>query len=182
VANGLKVLRTDHTNFKRLLTLLESEIARFRRGEKPDYELMHDALHFITQYPDRVHHPAEDAIFARLEKVDASAQPAVTAMIAEHERLVASGTELLKLLEEVLGDAMMSRETVAATAEKYFGTMRAHIDREESTLFPLAEKRLTAADWKAIEAERRAEADPLFGAHADQRYRAILERLRQPPA
>lgn len=180
--NPLKTLRADHTNFKGLLGLLDAEIARFQKGKEPDYPLMRDALHYMTQYPDRVHHPAEDVIFEHLLKLDSSLKPAITEMFVEHERLVAGGTELLRLLEEVLGDAVMSRDVVTAAARKYLDAMRAHIDREERTLFPLAEKRLTAADWAAIEAESRKLPDPLFGTVTDPRYRAILERLPKSAA
>lgn len=177
MTNRLKVLRTDHTNFKRLLGLLDAEIARFQKGVEPDYVLMRDALHYMTQYADRVHHPAEDVIFERLLKLDSSLKPAITEMLVEHERLVASGSELLQVLEEVLGDAVMSRDAVTDTARKYLDAMRAHIDKEERTLFPLAEMRLKAADWAAIEAQSRELPDPLFGTATDPRYRAIVERL-----
>lgn len=38
----LSVLEGEHRNFQRLLSLFESQLALFRRGEDPDYTLMRD--------------------------------------------------------------------------------------------------------------------------------------------
>ena len=55
--------QAEHANYRRLLDLLRSETERFTAGGQPDYELMSDVVHYMTQYPDRFHHPREDVAF-----------------------------------------------------------------------------------------------------------------------
>jgi len=44
---------------------------------------------------------------------------------------------------------------------------------EESVVFPAAEAGLTTADWTAIEAEAKAQRDPLFDNKGEARYAAL---------
>ncbi len=176
----LRRLQNDHLNFRKLLRLFESQIALFHGGAEPDYELMRDVMHYMTQYPDRYHHPAEDLIFERLLKRAPAAQPLVKALEKEHEELVAGGVEMLQMLDEVVSDAIIPRESVESSARTYVQQLVAHMDKEESTLFPMAAQQLTAEDWTAIGAAVKRREDPLFSARVDQKYRAILEHLSPP--
>lgn len=173
----IRALQNDHLNFQRLLDLFEAELALFHRGEEPDYALMRDIVFYMTQYPDQVHHPNEDLIFDRLQKADPGARLAVIGLLREHEDLVARGSELCALLDEIVGDAFIARDTVESLAHAYVNGLRAHIEKEESTLFPLAVSRLGQSDWAAIAAASRHHDDPLFGARLEPGYRALLERL-----
>ena len=177
MSDELRRLQNDHLNFRKLLRLFEIQIVLFHGGADPDYELMRDVVHYMTQYPDRFHHPAEDLVFERLLQLEPAARPLVKAIEKEHEELVASGVKLLQLLDEVVGDAVIARETVESSARKYLEWLLAHMEKEESTLFPMAAQRLTAADWADISAAVKRHEDPLFSARVHQRYRAILEHL-----
>lgn len=176
----IRTLQNDHRNFRRLLDLFEAELMLFHRGDEPDYALMRDIVLYMTQYPDQVHHPNEDLIFDRLQKVDPGARLAVIGLLREHEELIAKGSELFALLDEIVGDAFIARDTVESAAHAYVSGMRAHIEKEEGTLFPLAVSRLGQGDWAAIAAASRRYDDPLFGARLDPGYRAIFERLSGP--
>ena len=173
----IRALEAEHRNFEGLLHLFESELALFHRGEEPDYALMRDIMLYLTQYPDRFHHPNEDVIFARLQQVDPSTRDAVAQLERQHGGLRAQGSELLVLLDEVLADALMSRDDVETPARAYAAALRAHMDREERELFPLAASRLGTRDWAAITSALHRYDDPLFGAQLDPGYRAIFERL-----
>ena len=62
----LRTLREDHRNMGRLLDVLESQIEVFRRGDKPDYEILTETVDYCLNYPERFHHPLEDQIFRRI--------------------------------------------------------------------------------------------------------------------
>ncbi len=177
MSDELLRLQNDHLNFQKLLRLFESQIKLFHECEEPDYELMRDIMHYMTQYPDRFHHPAEDLVFERLLQLDPAARPLVKDLEKEHVELVASGVELLHLLDDVVADVMITRESVESAARTYLDQLRAHMEKEESTLFPMAGKRLSAKDWAAIETAVKRHDDPLFSTQVDQKYRAILEQL-----
>ena len=175
----IEALKADHVIFQKLLRVFESELALFHDGEKPvDYEIMRDVMHYVTNYPDRKHHPMEDLIFGRLLQVEPAARRPVEELQQEHEWLATTGTELLRLLDEIVADAMISRDSVESLARTYLQRLRAHMDQEEATLFPMAAERLSPEDWAALTVAGKRLGDPLFGgAQADQKYRAIRERL-----
>ena len=58
----------EHDDFRRLLALLQREVAAFQSGEHPNYELMHEIVEYLVHFPDRLHHPREDAAFRALLK------------------------------------------------------------------------------------------------------------------
>lgn len=173
----LAALEADHRNFRRLLTEFENELERFRDAEPTvDYAIMRDIVHYMTSYSDQVHHPLEDLIAGRLSP----AEPAVADLRQEHESLTRAGADLLRILEEVIADAMIRRDAVERHAREYVQRLRAHMDREEAGLLPLAERRLGAADWASIRAAARNLEDPLFGQAADPKYRMLRDRLSAP--
>ena len=57
LADLLKDLREDHRNMATMLDLLNRQIGHIRDGERPDYELIHDVMRYMTTYSDAVHHP-----------------------------------------------------------------------------------------------------------------------------
>ena len=49
---------------------------------------------------------------------------------------------------------------------------------EESEIFPLAERALLATDWDELDAELKADGDPLTGAAPQAPYVRLFARLR----
>ncbi len=171
-------LNTDHRHFARILRLMSARFDAFHRGEDIDYELIRDAMFYMTQYPDRVHHPREDLVFKRLIELAPETREAVEAQLAEHEELIRSGAALHETLEQVLSDEPVPRDRVEATARGYIDLLREHMIREEAQLLPMAERLLGDADWAAIDAELDAHVDPIFGDLGEQRYRNLIDHLK----
>src|SRR6476620_10819565 len=44
------VWHAEHMRFAQLLDFLEREITAFHHGDRPDYELMRDAVHYLHHY------------------------------------------------------------------------------------------------------------------------------------
>jgi hemerythrin-like domain-containing protein len=94
----------------------------------------------------------------------------------EHRVIAHAGETLLKLLNEILGDAIVQRaevEVAAATYLVYYGN---HIAREEEDVLSRAAQALTPEDWEAVRSAAPAGRDPLFGDRPEERY---LELRRQ---
>ena len=70
-----------------MLDLLERETDRIRDGEKPDYELIHDIMRYMTVYSDAVHHPKEDRLYAELKSFRPDL-PATWASIGKAKRML----------------------------------------------------------------------------------------------
>jgi hemerythrin-like domain-containing protein len=163
----------EHGNFSRLLSLLETQVAVFHDGGKPNYDLMIDIVSYLRHFPDRVHHAREDAAFARLVARDPGLQGKISRLLQEHRVIAHAGDKLLRLLNEVADEAIISRAEVEAAAATYLVYYRHHLATEERDVLPRALELLTQEDWAAVNAAVPAGRDPLFGDASEERYREL---------
>ena len=176
-ANPIEVWHTEHAYFKRLLDLLQDQVAQFESGQRPNYELMEDIISYLRNYSDRFHHPREDAAFARLERRCPDLAPVLARLRQEHRVIAHAGERLLAHLEAILDDAMLPRaevEMAASTYRVYYGN---HIDREEREVLGRAAHILTREDWDAVNAAVPAGTDPLLGADPAEHYRDLRRQI-----
>ena len=178
MANVIKKLRIDHRNMSRLLDEMETQLGLFHMGENPDYILMMDIMQYMSHYPDLFHHPREDLLFKKLIERDPSARLVVKDLMQKHDTLAESGKAFTDSLRSILSEVLVERESVEAQGRGYVGTLRRHIDVEESQIFPLAQRVLTEDDWKDIDSAMEAIEDPLFGTTVRQEYRALYDYIR----
>jgi len=177
MSDAISLWNRDHTNFAVLLDLLERQVDLFHRGESPDYELMSDIMYYMTHYTDLVHHPREDLAFAAVCERDPSVQRIVDELSAQHGELRDAGQALIRAVDDVVNGSITSRERLETPARAYLELFRSHIEREETTLQPLATKLLEERDWAAIDATVRHIEDPLFGSRSEERYAALREQI-----
>lgn len=171
--------KAEHENFRRLLDLVDSQVAVFHRGDQPDYGLMLDVMHYMTHYPDRYHHPLEDGACRLLLKRDPDFSDPVDELARQHAQIAESGTRLVKDLNAIVDGAFMQRAAVEDDAQRYTRTMRRHMQSEEEAIFPALQRLLRDGDWRQIEADIAAAKDPVFGASVDPRYAALHARIAE---
>lgn len=169
--------KTEHTNYRKLLTLLETRAQQFSGGERPEYELMSDVIYYMTQYPDRFHHPREDVAFKALLERDPGAKPVVDELTGQHEAIARSGAALSEDLSAAAADAIVARATIEADVQGYVALMREHMAQEERDVFPRLSRSLTDADWFVVDSAIHFKADPLFDEHVEQRFQAIHRQI-----
>ncbi len=87
MSDAIAALNRDHANMAKLLEVLESEILAIEVGKTPDYPLLQDIMHYMTQYPDRFHHPKENLIFAQVLKREPRARADIARLLREHVSL-----------------------------------------------------------------------------------------------
>ena len=171
----IAALNSDHANVAKLLDLLESEILSIEVGKTPDYPLLRNIMQYITQYPDRYHHPKEDLIFAQLVRREPGVRSDVEALLKEHVSLGTAGWEFDRLLRKADVDSVHMREGVAAAGFAYVRALREHMLKEERKLFPLTMAVLTKEDWQLIDDEVDAIEDPLFGEMIAEDYQRLYQ-------
>jgi hemerythrin-like domain-containing protein len=91
--------------------------------------------------------------------------------------IAAAGDELLRTLNEVDSDAIVSRAAVEAVAAMYLVYYRHHLHNEEREVLPRAKELLTAKDWDEVAAVPPAGPDPLFGDKGDAGYRELRRHI-----
>ncbi|HEY8252395.1 MAG TPA: hemerythrin domain-containing protein [Burkholderiales bacterium] len=161
--DAITIMKSEHRSISAVLLGLK-ELARMAQDARvrPRFEVLRSMLRYIDEYPEKLHHPKEDEhLFARLVARAPETRPLVNELQAEHEegaRLIRELERALVFLEE--GWPAGAREFLAAV-DAYAEFHWKHMRKEESELLPLAQRHLTAVDWKAIDAAFAANADPI---------------------
>ena len=179
MSNIMQKLVRDHDNAASLLSLLESQIEFVRKGEVANFELMRNITVYMTQYPDQVHHPIEDLIFARWLARDDSAQELVDSLVREHQDLAKKGAALVAILAHVVDGALVSREEIEDKARDYVEFLRHHMRVENEQAFPGAEQSLRPEDFTDIASTYAEHEDPIFGPVVREEYRALYALIAQ---
>lgn len=175
--NPIAAWHTEHVYFKQLLDLLHKQVDAFHTGDRPNYELMLDIISYLKGYSDQFHHPREDVAFARMAKRCPDIELVLARLGQEHRVIAHAGETLLKLLNEILGGAILQRaetEVAAATYLVYYGN---HIAREEEEILSRASQVLTSEDWEAVRSAAPAGRDPLFGDRPEARYQELRRQI-----
>jgi hemerythrin-like domain-containing protein len=170
-------LQAEHANYRKLLDLLEARAQQFSDSDRPEYELMSDIIYYMTQYPDRFHHPREDIAFRALLDRDPEAQAVVDVLANQHAAIARSGATLSADLGAAATDAMMSRATIETDVRHYVALMRGHMDQEEREIFPRLARFLKESDWFIADSAFHFQADPLFGESVQKRFQAIHRQI-----
>jgi len=147
-------------------------------GKAPDLKVFRAMLLYISEYPEKVHHPKEDHyLFARLRQ----RSPTAAAVIAELELQHAQGEALVHGLEhallryEFLGDSAFPAfaKLVDSYAEFYFQ----HMKLEENLILPAANESFSADDWAAVDAAFAQNNDPLLGGGYGKEYEKLFSLI-----
>jgi hemerythrin-like domain-containing protein len=162
---AIAILKSEHRSISAILHALK-ELARMAHDAtaRPRFQVLRSMLRYIDEYPEKLHQPKEDEhLFARVAARAPEARALVEDLKAEHvggERLIRELERALLFMEE--GWPVGAREFQQAV-EAYAEFHWKHMRKEEQQLLPLAERHLTAEDWKAIDAAFAANRDPIAG-------------------
>jgi hemerythrin-like domain-containing protein/rubrerythrin len=165
---------SDHLHFRRLLDLLEKQVDVFHVGGQPDYAQMLDIIYYLRRFSDAIHHPREDAAFARLAARNPGMALPVARLAQEHRVIAHAGERLERALELATAGSYIERADIESLAATYLVYYRSHIAREEMDILPLAARSLAAEDWTAVQAAVPA------GEPADPRLRALRLQIAGP--
>ena len=160
---AIKIIHDEHRSISAVLHALK-QLAKDAedRGVEPRFEVFRAMIYYIDQFPERMHHPKEDQyLFALLAARAPQTKDLVEELRAEH----VMGVQLIRDLEQALvglevgwqGGARAFSAAVDAYAQFHWKHMR----KEEEKLLPLAERFLTAEDWREIDAAFAGNNDPI---------------------
>jgi hemerythrin-like domain-containing protein len=176
---AISIIHDEHRSLAAVLHGMLYLVRDIRlRHARPDFAVLGAMIHYIDTFPERFHHPKEDAyLFRLLRQRYPNASALLDRLTSEHVR----GAEMIRTLEQSLaryqqgGDAEFAAfaEAVAAYAAFHWDHMRT----EEDLLVPMARIHLTAQDWEVIDAAFTGHTDPLFGAQAGAEYDTLFQRI-----
>lgn len=161
--HAIQIIRDEHRSISAVLHALK-QLAKDAEDPKlqPRFDVFRAMIYYIDQFPERLHHPKEDKyLFALLAARAPQTTDLVEVLRAEH----VMGAQLIRDLEQALvglevgwqGGARAFGAAVDAYAQFHWNHMR----KEENELLPLAERFLTAEDWREIDAAFAGNNDPI---------------------
>ena len=178
MTDTLLLLRLEHLNMGKLLTLVERECERMVTEGDPDHELLQLTMEYFLGFPDRCHHPKEDLIYRALHRRDRQAAEAVGRLLEDHDALAKRVRSVAGLTEKAsrLG-SRVPLEQLASALRGFVELYRSHLGAEEKGFFPAALSTLTDDDWAAIDFGTFDHHDPLFDDVVEGGFRELRKRI-----
>ena len=178
LADILSDLHEDHRNMSVMLDLLARETVRIQDGEKPDFELIHDIMRYMTVYSDAVHHPKEDVLYGAMKKERPELAAGLEQVEPEHEEIARLGMQLRNDVEAIASGAAVTRDRLIADATDYVGRLRKHIAWEEGDLFQRAEKLVKDESLMFVDISHLDKLDPVFGPEREHSFANLLAVIK----
>lgn len=177
--NVTQVMIDEHQLILRMIALVEQNTALMEQGRFRNWQFFLDAVDFIRNYADRFHHAKEeDVLFIELiNNGMPEKQSPIEAMHMEHDQ----GRAFVRALEEAALKALDGEPgqipIIAENAKGYAELLRGHIDKEDSILYPLAERVLPEeVRERMLDAYAAAEAKT---PDLEEKYRQLVESYEQ---
>jgi len=178
LADLLNELREDHRNMSIMLDLLSRQIEHIRDGERPDYELIHDVMRYMTSYSDAIHHPKEDILYTAMKAARPELADGLDRVEPDHREIARLGETLRNDVEAIASGAAITRERLVADTAEYVSTLRKHMAWEEDDLFRRATQLVTDEQELFIDVSDFDTLDPVFGPERGHSYANLLQNIR----
>lgn len=177
---SMRILAREHLALRAVARLMAMEAAILAREGQVDIDLLETIAAYIAEFPNRIHHPKEEAFLFRAMRVRAPERCAalLDRLLVEHSQENESIDHFLSALAAYQNAETGAEADLAHVASSYAKYLDRHIEVENTQAFPLAEEVLLEADWQVIDAAFLTNDDPLAGAApAGQRFADLHRRI-----
>ena len=175
---AIAIIRDEHRSLAAVLHAWLHLVKTAREeGVAPDPALMQAIVHYIQTFPVSVHHPKEEEyLFKLLRQRTSEVNADLDELERQHERDKQLVTQLAETVKRHAAGGVTIEEVEQAVS-RYAAFIWEHLGREEGVILPAAERHLTEADWKEINAAFSENRDPRFGADTEAEYRRLFSRI-----
>ena len=169
---ALRIVREEH---ERLAAVVHGmrHLARGmeEQGLRPDLKVLRAMLLYISEYPERLHHPKEDRfLFAPLR----AHTHLHDAMLVELEVQHAQGEAMVRMLAHALARHEFGGPAELAyfvqQVKRYAEFYSRHMRLEEEVIFPALREHLTEQEWQEAGEAFASNRDPLAGIDLKQDF------------
>ncbi|CDS54493.1 Hemerythrin HHE cation binding region [Polaromonas sp. CG9_12] len=177
---SLQIIRDEHSSLVAMLRSMTMMVER-GPGDNPEqfFDVLRAMLFYIDEFPERLHHPKEsNLLFPRVVRASPTVMAAVQQLESDHMNGEKAVRELQHLLLawELLGEPR--RPAFTAQCQQYTAFYLEHMRLEETVILPEAQKVLTDAEWKELDAAFEKNCDPLTGKYPpDPAYDRLFTRI-----
>jgi len=178
----IKDLKMEHEAVRLTLRILDKICQRIEKSEEiTGLGHLDRLLEFFKVFVDKCHHAKEEELlFPALENVGVSREGGpIGVMLHEHQQ----GREYVQAMNTALAQYREGKWTAigefVTTAKAYINLLNQHIDKENSVLFPLAERHLSeqaqAKLWQGFELIETEE----IGSGKHDEFHKMIENLEK---
>jgi len=161
-----------------MLDLLDQQIEHIRDGERPDYELVHDIMRYMTVYSDAVHHPKEDLLYGAIKSENPEMANGLERVEPEHQELARLGEALRNDIEAVASGTAVTRERLVEDTSNYVTMLRKHMAWEEEDLFRRARELVNSGKEMFVDISNFDTLDPVFGPERAHSFANLLQNIK----
>lgn len=178
-------LQLDHIHLGGLFACLRDQVNRSLRETEdtpPNLHLIIDIIDYVQVYPEKWHHPVEQAVYQKLLAcVDQKHNKVIHELVDEHE-LQSLATEAIRnrVIESFKQTQQLTIKNAWLLLQYAEGQLR-HMKIEERKIFPLTKILLNNEDWRdiaqALESERskKGVADAVIKEEYENLYNNIID-------
>jgi len=142
-----------------------------------NFNLLAVALYYIDDFPERLHHPKEDAhLFKALRKRNSDFSAVLDELQREHVLSARMLRDMHAALVHYIAGAYGSLQTFKSRVDAYASMLREHMRKEEA-LLARAGTSLPESEWQDILAAFAANEDPLLAHDARAEFRLLYRRI-----
>ena len=177
MTKAIVTLREEHMNMTKMLDAFERQLLVFDAAGSPDYDIIQGSVDYCLDYLDLYHHPREDLVFRKLQSRNPAAGTAIGNLEAEHKKLAELARRVKTMVQHVVGDVEVSRQSFDRLARKFLMSYQRHIKTEERLYFPAVVANLRSQDWAEIDNQLTTPDDPVFGRSTEKRFEALHRNI-----
>lgn len=174
---AIDTIHAEHRALGAVVQALRHVLDSIHSGAKqPDFVLLAALIEYITEVPDKLHHPKEDEVlFVKILEVIPAAAALIAKLQDDHVKGEQSTHHLRASLQAYQSAGAAGFAAFETVALRYIDNTWKHISLEETELFPMAVQGLTPADWAGIDAAFAANQDPWSGPTGE--FRALFTKI-----
>jgi len=147
-----RVLKDEHRIIERVLSVLQSLVAKMESGVNPECDALNHCVQFFRLFADACHHAKEeDLLFPVLESrgIPREGGP-IGVMLHEHAQARGLTKEMGEALAEIEAGSADGKERFQTAARHYVSLLSNHIQKEDNILYVMGDRVMTAEDQDSL--------------------------------
>jgi hemerythrin-like domain-containing protein len=174
-----EILTNEHRVIEIVLDCLEHITENAIENRKLDRESAEQAVDFIRTFADKCHHGKEEThlFTAMVDRGLARDGGPIGQMLHEHEQGRAYVRGMADNISSASAGDADGLEAFSSNALGYVGLLRAHIQKEDRVLFPLADRMLNDDDNGALSAAFEQVESEHMGRGTHEKYIGLAKSL-----
>src|SRR5512143_4062102 len=180
MSKAIADLMNEHEAILSALQLLERMAAEGEKGTPPEQKDILEFIAFLKEFADKCHHGKEEGLLfpAMIGAGVPDRGGPIGVMMGEHDE----GRRLIRAMEAAVSPAVDGPKFSQA-AREYIQLLRAHIQKENLVLFPLAERALGQPVLENLYEGFEKHEEEVIGHGRHEQLHAMLHELQEkyPP-